>query len=736
MTLRSNGTGNPASRGAGRKTTPGEGARNEITVSELIEIVARRRLPLLACVALGALGAIVFSLLLPRRYEAVSRLTVDFRPTESASVEALAQVAGVADPTTLQTQVSILQTDSMAWEVIRRLRLDQRAEALPRRFETGAPFCQTPVGQLLESATTECRERLLEEFRTRVHVQAVPRTEIIEIRYRSTSPYLAAAVVNVIATAYMEYNFRAKYESATKSTAWLAGQLTGVRKDAEEAVRKMLALQQQTGTMGAEGGPNLLLAQLTGLSQQLIAAQGERIVQEARYRTALTGDPEAMVNLTQGTTLQLLHAQQAALENQYAELDAQFGENYPRVLQVKEQLAHAQEAMKNELQHTVEKLKREYEAAVRSEEMLADKVERQKQLVYSSTEAGEQAALLGRDVEATSELYKQIVKRLKTGGILAASEGPDITVVDPAAVPYRRAEPHPAFNLLAGIVVGLIAGLVLTGVLEALDPRIAAASAVRQICPVAGMDAIPCLAEGRRRAASAGSGILAVDRPDSAAADAFRILRTSLLHTRGGAQPKILLVSSPRPGDGGEVVSANLAAVLAQRSARVLLVDADLREGRLSETLGLHDAGGLSEALGAAGDTDLSQELPGLEMLRVLPAGSFAASPADLLDSERMRALVESWRNSYDHVVLSAPHLAGQSDAVILATMADTSLLAVRAGLGRQKDLRAAVDALDGVGAPLHGAVVTEPLTPSRFVRATSWTDRPSTRPGTETPHA
>ncbi|WP_263368794.1 hypothetical protein [Edaphobacter bradus] len=123
-----------------------------------------------------------------------------------------------------------------------------------------------------------------------------------------------------------------------------------------------------------DGGANLLLTQLYGLNQQLVAAQSERIVQEALYRTALKGDPEALVDGAQGSTLQVLHSEEVALQNQYAQLEAKFGDAYPKVIQAREQLAKAQEATKFELEHTVAKLKNLYEAGVKNEQLLRTEV--------------------------------------------------------------------------------------------------------------------------------------------------------------------------------------------------------------------------------------------------------------------------------------------------------------------------------------------------------------------------
>ena len=711
-------------------------SKDEITLSELRQILGRRRAPLFVCIALGILGAIVVSVCLPTRYEAVARLTVDMEPSRGAGVEALAEAAGVADATILQTQVSILQTDSLAWELIRTLRLDQRQETVPRSF-LGSPVCRSAADQSIDKVSTECRQQLLDEFRKRLHVQSIPRTDIIEIRYRCRSRELAAQIVNTMTALYVERNFQSKYQSALKSSGWLAEQLEGVKKDAQAAQNKLLKYREQTGVTGIEGGPSLLLAHLSGLNQQLVAAESERIVQEALYRTALTGDPEALD--TTGSTLQVLHSEEVALQNQYAQLEPKYGDAYPRVIQIKEQLAKAQEATAAELQHTVVKLKNLYEAGLKNEQLLRTEVQRQKQLLYASDEAGMQAALLSRDVEASNELYKQVVKRLKTGGILAGVNGPDITIIDPAAVPAVKAEPHAALNLLAGIAVGSLFGLALCGLLEGSDTRIATMNEVMELCPLAGVGIIPCL-NGKRplsRLASPANrngltGIEALEQPASPTADAYRSLRTALIHAGSGVSPKVILITSPLSREGKTAASANLAVVFAQMNRRVLLVDADLRRRSLSCTFDCLRAGGLSRALAGEDHRPYCLSQPRLPGLYILPAGDGQFNPPDLLDSPRMRELIAQWRAEYDDVIIDAPHVIGLSDSVILSTMVDTVVLAVRTGHSRRNDINSVIEVLNSVGASLSGAVVMDMGTGGLSADARSRSHQHSTELGTE----
>src|SRR5262249_49593634 len=223
-------------------------------------------------------------------------------------VDGLAKAAGVDAETKLQTQVNILQTDALAWEVIKHLRLDQRPETARKRFVVGPAECLSGSNQSIDTVTPECRRTLLDEFHSRLQVRAVPRTEIIELRFRSKSRELAAAVVNALADTYVERSFQSKYQAAMRPSSWLSGQLDDVKKSAEAAEAKFIAYQKQTGIIGTDENHNILIERLNATNQQLVVQQANRFMHEANYRIATTGDPESLVEAVPGSLLQVLHS--------------------------------------------------------------------------------------------------------------------------------------------------------------------------------------------------------------------------------------------------------------------------------------------------------------------------------------------------------------------------------------------------------------------------------------------
>jgi capsular exopolysaccharide synthesis family protein len=165
----------------------------------------------------------------------------------------------------------------------------------------------------------------------------------------------------------------------------------------------------------------------------------------------------------------------------------------------------------------------------------------------------------------------------------------------------------------------------------------------------------------------------------SALAESFRAVLTSLLFSgRNGDRPKVIVLSSPNPGEGKTLVTSNLAIALARANKRVLVIDGDLRKPRIHEIFGLDNRSGLSDVLSCRG-----AELPGIRTqetsvpgLLVLPSGSSADT--DLLYNGHLPELVGQLRRQFDIVLIDTPPMLHLPDARVFARHADAVVLVVR----------------------------------------------------------
>lgn len=182
-----------------------------------------------------------------------------------------------------------------------------------------------------------------------------------------------------------------------------------------------------------------------------------------------------------------------------------------------------------------------------------------------------------------------------------------------------------------------------------------------------------------------GAHIAASAYSSSPFAESLRSLRTSLMLSRSSRAPQVLLVTSANAGEGKSTVSLNLATVLAQQEARVLLVDADLRRPVLHERIGIQATVGLSLALSSGQTAPQPLPVEGIPGLFVLCGGPVPPFPAELLSSTRMRTLLTQWRSEYDFIVMDGPPALPVTDAIVLEQLCDAVLLVARHGMTEKK---------------------------------------------------
>jgi succinoglycan biosynthesis transport protein ExoP len=222
--------------------------------------------------------------------------------------------------------------------------------------------------------------------------------------------------------------------------------------------------------------------------------------------------------------------------------------------------------------------------------------------------------------------------------------------------------------------------------------------------------------------ADSGGPLVVVSRPRSKVAESFRAVRTSILLSSIDAPPKILLVTSALPEEGKTTISANLAGALAQMGRRVLLVDGDMRRPRVSELLGLpKGAGGLSTVLiGKDKEEDVVVPSAKLPNLYIMPAGPKPPYPAELLGSNRMKALLNSWRPIYDHIIIDTPPVLSVTDPVLLSVDVDAVVLVVRFNQTTKQALKEVREILDQVNARVCGVILNsvEPDRDSSYGRS------------------
>jgi polysaccharide biosynthesis transport protein len=273
-------------------------------------------------------------------------------------------------------------------------------------------------------------------------------------------------------------------------------------------------------------------------------------------------------------------------------------------------------------------------------------------------------------------------------------------IFEEASPPTSPTSPGPTVTLIVGAFLGLVGGLGLALLRNALDNSV---SSPAQLRDVLGAPVLGTLAAGRRDAPD--TLVMRAD-PQSAAAEGFRQLRTNLQYVALDHRCKVLLITSPKPHEQQTALVCNLAVAMADAGARVLVIGADLRRPSSTVALAVDRRTGLTDVL--AGTTQLAEVIQHWTgRVDILPSGAIPPNPSDLLASENLTKLIDEVRELYDVVLIDSSSLSPTADAVAMAPRADGVLLVVRRGRTTVEDARSAREALATVGARLLGSVMT-----------------------------
>ncbi len=491
-------------------------------------------------------------------------------------------------------------------------------------------------------------------------------------------------------------------------------------EEAVERLQSRLAVSERGRKTG------ILQIALEGTDPELVARTVDAVAQDYQRQNVDRRSAEAE------KTLSFLETQLPTLRSSLDEASAAL-ERYRRThgrvdvgLETKGMLERSAEAERrlSELLLQRAELRQRFTDSHPSAQTLDDKVARLRAerdaaagRIRDLPEAEMRSASLLRDVKVANELYLVVVNKVQELKVVKSGTIGNVRLLDRAVRPRRPVRPDALPALLAALAVGLGMGVGLSFLRRALARGLEDPEAVERATGLPVHASIPHsdaqAALGRGRAARDGSELLARSDPADLAVESVRALRTSVAFALAEAENNVVALGGPSPGVGKSFVAANLAQVLAESGSRVLLVDADLRKGRLHDMLGGAGEPGLSDMI-AAGEPVPGAVRPTAQSgLDFLPRGRGAPNPSELLGSERFRRVMEWASRSYDVVVVDTAPILAVTDAALVSRHCGVNLLVLRAGRHPVREIGAAMKAYAQGGVRLH-AVVLNGARPSR----------------------
>ena len=679
---------------------------SETTLSEALITLRKRKWVLIVAAVFGLAFGIYRVLSLPRLYESYGRIEVRAGSSNEFRVSAVPGAGGDVQ-SRMTTEQAILTSDQLMLSVARQMNLQDNPDFLMVKGPVPHSSLDDP----------EVREATIAQLQANLGIQLLPKTDIIRISYDALNPKLATDIVNTVISSYIHRSYQSRFDSTQRVSQWLQTQLDDLKQQVETSQAQMMDLQRRLGILGFDPNHNQISNQLEDLSRAAAQTKLARIVAESRYRVLSGMDPnqiEGTIDATPGTVpgeLNALRSQIATARATYAQLLTNLGPKHPQAVAQKAQIDELAREIDAEQSRLLIQARENYVAAKANEDQTVATLEQQKTDAYRMRDDLVLFTLRQREFESDRNLYDTLLQRLRTAGVQAGLESTEIDVVDQALLPASPVVQNQTTTIVSTVAFSLLGGIVIAFLLESLDTGLRGVAEIEAITELPSLAVIPrarrSTAEEAVHLSTAQRNIAALAKPKSQFAEAFRSLRTSLLLSTTDHPPKVILFTSATPSEGKTTAATNLATVLSQADAKVLIIDADLRRPNVHHRFGLNGRIGLTTLL--TGSTQLEntvQRVPELPNLDVLPSGPVPPFPTEMLSSEAMIKLIRRSMEMYDYVVIDSPPILSVTDSVILARESDAVVLVVRHGKSNKHVVRRARDLLVRSGAAITGIVL------------------------------
>ncbi len=692
---------------------------NEQAIQEVrryLAILYKRRGLLITCVTAGLLSALVYNYATRPLYQATAQILIDRdSPNVLPTKEIQDANQGAADY--FQTQFELLRGRMLAEKVVERLGLTKNVELqtgplmsprerIQRKFFGRPPAAAVDNdGMLLVPAVAS--------FRSRLSIEPVRGSRLVNLRFNAYDPRLAAQVANAIAQTYIEQALEFRFTTSSEATGWLADRVEDQKKRVETAEGALQDYREQEKIVNIEERQSLVDQKLSALTAAAINARTDRINRETLYRQMRSlpaSQLETFPIILGNPMVQSMRARIGELQRERERLSEAYGEKHPDMVRVVTELRGTEEKLRAEMQNVVRSVESDYRTAAQQEANLQANLEATKQESLDLNRKAIGYNVLKREVDANQQLFRELASRTKEAGLESELRTTNIRIVEKAQVPGHPVSPRKMRNYQLALLLGLGLGVALCVLFEHLDNTYKTPEDIKDNLGLPFLGMVPDAEPKAKTNAPAGRRIPAGAHrsSQSSIAEAYRILRTNLLFSLPGTAGRAILVTSANPGEGKTTTTVNLAESLAHNGARVLAVDADLRRPTLHQRFSIPKTPGLSDLIVGKSQASQAIQNTATKGLQVLSCGYIPPNPAELLGSASMAEVVQALREHYDWVLIDTPPALAMADTPVLCPLVDGVVLVVGAEIGSRPTVQRAVDQLLGVGAKIVGVVLNK----------------------------
>ncbi|WP_413171079.1 GumC family protein [Anabaena azotica] len=591
------------------------------------------------------------------------------------------------------------------------------------------PIVQTTIDRL-KLKDKQGNALTIEEFIKKLKVTGIRGTDVMELTYQSNNATEAAAVVNTLMKIYWENNILINRTETTSAKEFLSKQLPEIENRVAQAEADLRYFKEKNQIVSLEAEANLGVQAIKNLLSDIIKNNAQFKAEKSRsigLQNQLNWSTQKALNLS--TISQSPGVQQVLTEYQKVQDDlvvtkTRLTNEHPTV----KNLISKEKALKQQLEKRVGDIvysqesipEKNLQIGQLKQTLTAELVQSQVNQLALATQISvlqnaflssqerlrmlpqleQQQRSLERHLQVAQETYKQALRQSQEMEVAEKQKVGNVRIVSEALISDKAISPKISLNLALGGFLGVLLGIGIALLLEAMDKSLKTVEEAKQLLGYPLLGSIPSLSHKE----GIGSELPVRDNPYSSASAAFEMLMTNLNFTLSDKELRLILVTSSMPNEGKSFVAANLAVAKAQMGCRVLLVDADMRRPRQHEIWELPNVMGLSNVLVGQGElTKTAQVMVGLELLT---SGTIPPNPVALINSQRMDLLIKEYAKEYDFIIIDTAPLSIAAETQILGKLVDGMLLVVRPGMVDSRTAIAAKSLVEQSGQQVLGMVM------------------------------
>lgn len=599
-----------------------------------------------------------------------------------------------SDRTVVTTEVQVLQSRLLLGKVVDELNLMQdpefnaslRPPSPIRSFKnkvkgllrsaTGKPATAAPM----DTATQELHERenTINALLASLTIRNLPQSLVFEVTAETTEPEKSTAIADTLVDLYILNQLEVKFDATEQATTWLTERVTDLQIALEEAESRVKDFRASTSLISSEALQGLEV-QVKDMRDRIASTRAGQDAARSRLddiRSA--GTPEAQVEASGDLQLQRLLPRidepgiATAFDTRLRQIEARIEADIARN---ESQLASLQESLAT----------LEAQSAQQSNDLIA-------------------LQQLTREAEASRLLYEYFLGRLKETSAQQGVQQADSRVLSPAVIPTWAASPRKPLILALSLVLGTVIGIAFVLIREARNRSFRNAEQLESTSGYAVIGQVPLVQSSRRK----DSITYLKEKPSSAAAEAIRNLRTSVMLSNVDTPPKVIMVSSAVSGEGKTTIALSLALNFATMGKKVLVIEGDIRRRVFGQYLNTSHKEGVVSVLSGTKSFDDVVVHDDLLECDVLLGDKGQANAADIFSSERFANMLNDLRNRYDIIIVDTPPVLIVPDARVIAQHVDATVFVVKWDRTQKELVVNALREFESVGTPVSGLVLNQ----------------------------